>query len=757
VQNNFLTHQLNDSRNSIFKAIMQILPKTGLQGLVQNWQSDLLAAISVAFVALPLALGIALASGAPPMAGILSAVVGGVVTTLYRGSHVAINGPAAGLIAVVLASIASLDDGSGQALNYALAAIVISGGLQIVFGLLKLGRYADIFHPTVIKGILAAIGIIIIAKQIHLALGTGVTSDSIVDDLVAVFTHIKDINPFVAIISLLGLLLLLFSSKINYKFFHFLPAPIWVLALAIPLVYAFNYFDAHSMDFFGRSYDVGPDLLVSIPDNLMDAIAHPNFAKIGTIEFWMAVISICMISSISSLASSKAVDRLDPYRRRTDLNKDLIGIGMSTMVSGALGGLPIVTVIVRSTVNVHNHAKTKWSNMYHGILLAAIIFLLAPIIQQVPLCALAILLVYTGFKLASLKVIKQVYRQGVEQLIFFIGTIVIAIFTDILIGIFGGLLLALLTHLLMSKISPVQFFILIFKSGSNVFEKKDGSQVVKIKGIANFLGYMNIDSLLKQIPSKATVEIDLSEARLVDLSVMEQVHEFQRNHTAEGGNVTVAGLDQHVSSSNHKMAMRILKTEEVKLGTREISLKQRAEVHGWDFSPARSEDVDYFGSFYYFKSRPIEFKSNCISHKEGDLEWSITDLTFDDGASIALEEFHTTLCILKFSFEIPKFTIEKKGLYDRYMHITDHKDIDYTDYKGLSKGHLVKVENESEMDEFLTDELKAFFVECDIHHFESNGEAILVFNKNLKVAKIKEHAEIITCAQALHGLIKPKK
>ena len=171
---------------------MQILPKTGLKGLAQNWQSDLLAAISVAFVALPLALGIALASGAPPMAGVLSAVVGGVVTTLYRGSYVAINGPAAGLIAVVLASIMALDDGSGQALNYTLAAIVISGGFQIVFGLLKLGRYADIFHPTVIKGILAAIGIIIIAKQIHLALGTGVKSDSIVDDLVAVFTHIHE-------------------------------------------------------------------------------------------------------------------------------------------------------------------------------------------------------------------------------------------------------------------------------------------------------------------------------------------------------------------------------------------------------------------------------------------------------------------------------------------------------------------------------------------------------------------------------------
>ena len=145
---------------------MSIIPKTGIKGLFENWQSDLLASISVALVALPLALGIAIASNMPPMAGILSAVIGGVVTTFFRGSHVAINGPAAGLIAVILGSLVALDDGSGQALNYVFAAIVVSGGIQVLLGLLKLGRFADLFHSTVIHGILAAIGVIIFAKQI---------------------------------------------------------------------------------------------------------------------------------------------------------------------------------------------------------------------------------------------------------------------------------------------------------------------------------------------------------------------------------------------------------------------------------------------------------------------------------------------------------------------------------------------------------------------------------------------------------------
>ena len=207
---------------------MQSLPKQGLKGLVENWQSDLLAAISVALVAMPLALGIAIASGVPPMAGILSAVIGGVVTTFFRGSHLAINGPAAGLIAVILTSVAVLDDGSGQALNYVFAAIVISGGIQVLLGLFKLGKYANLFHSTVIHGILAAIGVIIISKQIHIAMGTVSSSSEIVGTLIDAFKQLPNINPFVGIISLAGLLLLVFQSRISYKLFHLIPAPLWL-------------------------------------------------------------------------------------------------------------------------------------------------------------------------------------------------------------------------------------------------------------------------------------------------------------------------------------------------------------------------------------------------------------------------------------------------------------------------------------------------------------------------------------------------
>ena len=508
---------------------MEFIPKTGIKGLIENWQADVIAAISVSLIALPLSLGIALAAGAPAMAGILSAIVGGIVTTLYRGGHVSVNGPAKGVIAVILFGITVMDDGSGQAFNFVLAAIVVSGAIQVVLGVLKLGRLADIFHSSVIHGLLAAIGIIIFAKQIHVALGTKSESSSIIQNLIDAVLFLPNANPFVVVISFVGLLLLLFHSKISFRVFQFFPAPIWVITLSIPFAYIFNFFEPHTLDFIGKTYEVGPYLLLDIPNSFSDSILHPNFGKIETVEFWTTVISILIITSIESLAIAKAVDKIDPYKRKTDLNKDLTGIGLSTMIAGFVGGLPIIAVIIRSTVNIHNGAKTKWSNLYQGGFLLLLIVVLGPIMKQVPLCAFAILLVYTGFKLASPSVFKQVYNQGPEQLIFFVFTMVLTLYTNLLIGLLGGLLLVMVSHMLLAKEPIHRFFNMIYQSGSSIEENQDGSFELKIKGIANFLGVLKVDKLIKNIPSGVNVNIDLSETRLVGMTYMEYSSRLLKN------------------------------------------------------------------------------------------------------------------------------------------------------------------------------------------------------------------------------------
>ena len=449
-----------------------------------------------------------------------------------------------------------MDDGTGQALNYIMAAIVISGGLQALLGILKLGRYAEIFHSSVIHGILAAIGLIIFAKQIHVAMDTQSDSYSIIQNLIDAVKMIPQANPFVVIISLVGLAMTLFHSKVKLKLFQLLPAPMWVILLSIPFAYAFNFFKAHSLSLFGKDFEVGPRLLLEMPDNIMDCIIFPNFGKIGTPEFWVTTISILLISSIESLAIAKAVDKIDPYKRKTDLNKDLTGIGLSTMVAGFIGGLPIIAVIIRSTVNVHNGAKTKLSNMYQGLLLLLFIVVLSPIMQKVPLCAFAILLVYTGFKLASPKVFKKMYSLGTEQLIFFVGTMMLTLYTNLLIGLFGGLILALVGHLIMTRTSPIRFFQLLFRPNSLV-EHSDGSYEIKINGIANFLSILNINKILAKIPAGATAVVDFSDTRLVGITVLEDLYDFQKLHENTGGTLTIRGLENHSSSSSGALGAKI--------------------------------------------------------------------------------------------------------------------------------------------------------------------------------------------------------
>jgi len=741
---------------------MEKIPKTGIKGLIENWQSDVIAAVSVALIALPLSLGIALAAGAPAMSGIFSAIVGGVVTTLYRGGHISVNGPAKGVIGVILLGIALMDDGSGKAFNYVLAAVVISGAIQMLLGLMKLGRLADIFHSSVIHGILAAIGIIIFAKQIHVALGTQSDSLSIIQNLIDAVLYLPQANPFVIIISLSGLLLLLLHSKISYRFFHFLPAPMWVIALSIPFVYAFNFFDQQTLFFLEKEYQVGPHLLLDIPDTIMDSVMFPDFSKINTIEFWTTVFSILIITSIESLAIAKAVDKIDPYKRKTDLNKDLTGIGLSTMVAGAIGGLPIIAVIIRSTVNIHNGAKTKWSNMYQGILLLLFIVLLSPIMRQVPLCAFAILLVYTGFKLASPAVFKQAYNQGTEQLIFFVATMVLTLYTNLLIGLLGGLLLALVTHMLLAKVTIPQFFRMIYKSGTKLIKLPDGSFDLKISGIANFLGILKVDKLVAQIPSGVNVNIDLSETRLVGMTYMDYLVEYLKIQRATGGKVFITGLDAHVSLSTYNRALKIsLNNSSTKLSQRQKRLKSLAIDKEYQYSSQIDWNTIYLKKFHYFEIRPIERKYNCLkgTFKDSNVSWEIADVTFNEGNAFTAETFNTTLMILNLNKKLPTFTMEKEGvlgnIFDRVMAFTGYKDIDFEMYPNFSKKFLLKGENESEIRSFFTDEIIQFFENHQIYHLESNGESLVIFDK-IKLARTDETIAFIEYGKELASLFNKK-
>ena len=735
------------------------LPATGWKGIISNFRADFLAAISVSLVALPLGLGVAAASGAPPIAGLISAIVGSIVATPFRGSHLAINGPAAGLIAVILSSIYSLNDGTGNTLNYVLAAVCISGVIQVLLGILKLGKIAEIFPSSVIQGIMVAIGIIIFSTQIHIAIGTTPVGKNTIELLKEIWTQVPNIHPVIAGISIVGIIMLVLIPKIQSRLLHYFPASLLFLIVAVIAAYVFNFFEPHNILVGENPYHVGPELLIKIPDNLWDAIMYPDFSRIGDYKFWIAVLSITLIASIQTLAMAKAVDKLDPYKRKSNLNKDLIGVGLATAVSGAIGGLPIITVIVRSTVNVNNNAKSKWSNFYHGILIILFLFLMAPLIQKIPLAALAAILVYIGFRLASPAVFRKIYEMGIEQLVFMVVTIGITLYSDLLWGIFGGTLFTLLVHIMLSRMPFTQFFKEIFSNKTNILFSKEGDAALEIVGIANFLKIPMISKLTSMISPGSNVTIDLSKTRLVGMTFMEYLVDFLKMHQGTGGTVTIKGLDQHVSSSKHSNALKIsLHDFAAKLSPRQIRMENIASENGFQYTSNVDWDTSYLKDFHFFESRQLERKANCI---QGEIEsnkmnWEITDVTFSEGAAFTAEVFNSTVMVLKLNMQIPDFSLERERafekLFDRVMAFSGFKDIDFDMFPDFSSKFLLMGKNEDAIKDFFNKEIIQFFEQQQIYHIESNGEALLIFNK-FKLARTDETIKLIDFAKKLGALI----
>lgn len=722
------------------------IPKTGWQGLTSHWKNDIIAAVSVSLVALPLSLAIAVAIGIPPIAGLITAFVGGVVTTFFRSSKLAINGPAAGLIGVVLAAILSFQDESIsaiQAYQYVLAAIIVAGGLQVLIGLLKWGRIADIFPTTVIHGILASIGIIIFAKQMHVAMGTTSTAENTVGILKDIIYKLPEINPYIAIISGIGLVLLIFHARISYKVFHFIPAPVWVLAVSVPIVLLYGHLDSEGTMIFGSAFTQPENYLIDVESNWMDNLPFPDFSKVHTFSFWAAVVSINLLSTVITLAGAKAVDALDPYKRTTNMNRDLVGVGLSSMVSGALGGLPVITVIVRSTVNVHNKAKTKWSNFFHGLFIALFVLFLIPVIQLFPKAALAAVLVFTGIKLASPRKFVEIYKQGLEQLVFLISTVVITLYKDPLIGLLGGMAITLVAHLLISRVSIPQFIQMVVNSGTRLRENQDGSYTLKVKGVANFLSMLRLKGLLETVPAATNLQVDLSRTRLVDLTFQEKLIEFRREHRLTGGKVQIVGLTQHVAASNHKLALKSLILPNFqKASPRQQRIKKIAANNGWMYTQEEQVDSIELLEFDFFRSRPIEYKMNVIGGEfEGsNVDWEISDITFDEGAMLSKEVYKTTVQLVHLNREIPSFVLEQEGIFDKIFDRVlsiNSQDIDFVSHPIFSKKLKLTGEDEQAVRGLFTSDLIEFLESEEIYHIECNGNALIIF-KSLRISNTGE-------------------
>lgn len=517
-----------------------------------------MAGFLVFLIALPLSLGVAIASGFPPMAGIISAIIGGVLVSRINGSVLTITGPAAGLIVVIFTAVQSLGQDDMQAgYRYTLAAILVSGVLQIAMGHFKAGRLAAFFPASVVHGMLAAIGLIIITKQLPVMVGLQVQSPAtILQSMLQLFEVEAFFNPRIALIALIALCILIGWPQINHPHLKKIPAPLLVILSGIGMGYGFDLTAFHPDALFNQpdSIDIDGPFLVAIPDSLANSIVFPDFSKVASMAFWESVISITLVGSLETLLSAAAVDKLDPGKRYSDLNRDLQAIGVGNTLAGMVGGLPMIAEIVRSSANIEYGARSGWANCFHGLFLLVFVLLFPHFIDRIPLASLAALLVYTGYRLTSPQAFAKTLDLGRQQLLIFVVTIISILASNLLLGVLVGIVSKLLMHLFRG-VALKDVICLSF----HVQRQAEDVYVVKVSGSAIFSNFIALKSELAGLQKSKTVLFDLSDVYLIDHTVMDFIHDYRNDYMAQGGRCEIQGLSQHLADSEHKLSSRIAK------------------------------------------------------------------------------------------------------------------------------------------------------------------------------------------------------
>ena len=518
--------------------------------LQSYWAKDLLSGFLVSLIALPLCLGIAGASNFPPIMGVMTAIVGGVVVAFFAGSELTIKGPAAGLIVIVAGAVEELGKGDNEVgWKLTLGVVVIAGLIQIVLGLLKVAKLADFFPLSAVHGMLAAIGIIIMSKQLHLAVGISPAEMKGKEplELLEMVPHsLMHMEYHIAIIGSISLLILFGWPYLRIKALKKVPPALVVLIVGVLLG---QYFHLMEPSYKNLKPLVNPGEFSINLNADFSALTSTEFLPV----FLKYLLMFVLIGSLESLLTGRAIDLIDPDKRKSDLSRDLTAVGIGNTVSGLLGGLPMISEVARSSANITNGAKSRWANFFHGIFLLLFVVMLVPVIKMVPVASLAAMLIFVGFRLASPKEFAHVYHIGKEQLTIFLITIITTIATDLLVGIAAGILTKFIIQIAFGvKISD------IIKSRFELTEEELGVYHLNVKNAAVFANYLKLKAQLAKVPQGSSLIIDFSKAAYVDHTVADNLNNFRSEFEAAGGVLSLKGLDLHESLSAHPLAARRL-------------------------------------------------------------------------------------------------------------------------------------------------------------------------------------------------------
>ncbi|MDX2190625.1 MAG: SulP family inorganic anion transporter [Bacteroidota bacterium] len=726
------------------------VPSDNIEGFLNNWKFDLKSGFVVALLSLPMSFGIAIASGFPPLSGIIASIVGGIFAGLFTGSSTSIKGPAGGLSAIVLSG--SLVLGGGDILigyQYALASIVIAGLFQILFGLLKFGKFSSFFPASTIHGMLAALGFSMAIRQFHPALGVTLDTNNIIKLIQQIPNTIENLNPKVLLISLITLSILIASNYITNSKLRYIPSVLVAVIVSIVLSFYLGMYDSHAYEFMRKSFTVDAAFFVlPVSDINNIRIVFPDFSKIlsyNSVEF---IVLIFFAATIETLLSAKAIDKIDPYKRNSNLNQDLVSVGIGTTLSAFVGGLPLISESKRSIVSLDQGAKTRMANIFHGLILVAIIFSAMPIFSYIPLPTLAAILIYTGARMTTPTEFSKSYKVGAEQFLVFIVTFSVTIFSNFIYGVIIGLVTELLVHLRFGLSLPS-----LFISKVDVIEKEQNVFDISINSPAVFSNYLLVSSKFENLPLNGKFNFDFSKSPIVDHTFMEHLQSFEEKINSNGGSLQLSGFEYHKYLSDHPLASkRIVKNKPLTFHQKELA--KYCANHQLEFQPRIVNSPNKFEGLNLNASHTVKTEENVVQWYNGNTKFELSDVNIEQINTVTnKQEISVTICVIEINDPlIPEFLLHKEGFIDALYAIVGYNDIDFVEFPTFSYYYLLKGKNEFA--------IRSYFNPIRIQFFEKNkGYNLNYFNgklfifKRMNVLSFEEKIEMISFANNVYKTI----
>ncbi len=753
----------------IEKQLTQEKPQNGIKGL-KHWRYDLMAGMQVALVSLPLSLGIAIASGAPAVTGVISAIIAGLIFPFLGGAYVTISGPAAGLAPALLAGMIMLGGGD-LAAGYPLllVAICLTGLAQIVLSLFNAGRFALFLPVTVVEGMLAAIGAIIIIKQIPALLGViAAPAKSMLVTIANLPAVLLQTNLAIAVIGGVCLFLLFYLNRTRHVWMRRIPPPLLVAGIGIGLGYLLQ---------------LDAKYLITMPHNIIEGgITLPAFADVwNRTELWwsilLVVITLTLIDGIESLATIAAVDKIDPYQRKSDPNVTLRAMGISNTLSSIFGGLTIIPGGVKSRVNVDAGGRTLWANFYNAIFLIIFLFMAKDMIARIPLAAIGAILVYVGWRLCEIQVFRKTYAIGRDQMLIFVVTIVAILATDLLVGILLGIAaeIALLVYLLTPSFRAVltgrldygQSFKLLWGNFAGLFrnpvikvkvEEGTGGPYYRISlGSVVCFNLLPLDKLLQAIPQGAAITLAVTESgRIIDHTAMEYLHQFREECLHAGRPFEIQGLEHFYQFTRHALSVRMHDAKLVKgkaqLSARELQMAEVARRHGFAFAPSTVATLNSH-DLVYLRRGTNRQESNAMSGVYRGCQVRLFDYSHTAAPDYYDEHRHTLVMLCRpeeGSVQWPNLALTPGSYLERYL--VEYQEVDITSRPAGALHYRLYAQDAAPALAMLGTELAQLLLEHPGYYIEIRNNVLLAFHPEHDLESPEAIESLLAFAEALARL-----